>query len=401
MRVSINRLFKNIKLLLIILSVMLGLLSFSMYQEYSSFQKLDKLELLKKHSTTIASLEYDDLDLSIIQFRGTYNIMKVELSRLQSLKDGDILGSMFFDYTPVYDQDLAILTSLAQELENSADAYFSNIRANLDKREAALQDALGEFHYQVNKMIIDNVSYEEKKFNIQLILSLGSFLIMLTMLLWYSRQLKRVYTDLESLFSVDLEGSSEREIYTEEVEAIAKRMGRKPSLADNPDLLDPVTEINNYKGLLQNYANQKGKNDNTFTTVCLFEIDYFRELDKKYSKEFTQTVLKKIAFIISLNQNHTDIIARCDYDQFCVVFSRNSKEEAYRDCETIRNSVADTSFKVPQGEVLQLTLSGGFVVKEGNKTLDQAIDLAKQIVVTAQENGRNRIAQLRDHAEQY
>ncbi len=401
MHVSIKKVFANIKALMFVLALLLGMLSFSMYQEFLSFKKLSQLELLKEDSKSIASLSYEDLDLSIIQFRGTFNVMKIELARLESIKNRDIIGSLFFNYTPVYDQDLAKLTKLADNFDNKADAYFSNIKAHLKEREAELQKALHEFEYQINTMIIKHTEYEKQKFNLQLSLTLASFLLIVIMLMWYSRQLSKVYTDLESLFSVDLDTSGEKDIYTKEVEAISKKMARKPSLSSNPDLLDPVTEINNYKGLLQHYANQKGKADNTFTTVCVFEVDYFRELDKKYSKEFTQSVLKKIAFIISLNQQHNDIIARCDYEQFCLIFSRNTKEQAYKDCETIRNSIADTSFKVPHGEVLQLTVSGGFVVKETNKTIDQAIDLAKQIVVTAQENGRNRIAQLRDHAEQF
>ena len=178
-------------------------------------------------------------------------------------------------------------------------------------------------------------------------------------------------------------------------------MSRKPSLDEQPDLIDPVTEIHNYKGLLQVYSNLKSKNESNFVSVCVFEVDYFKQLDEKYPKEFTQSVLKKIAFIISLNKQHHDVVARCDKAQFCVVFSRNTKEQAYKDCETIRNTIADTIFKVPRGEALKLTVSGGFTIKPGNKTLAEAIEQAKEIIVTAQENGRNRIAQLRDHAEKY
>ena len=401
MNVSIKKVFSHIRILMVVITLLLGLLSYNVYERSVSFSKIDKLQSIKAKSNEIAHLDYDDLDLSIIQFHGTYNIMKIELSKLKSLRNADRIGSMFFEYMPVYDQDLAQLSTLMRDFESAAEDYYSNVKAKLKERKANLEKANSALAYKINSMIIKNSAYEKKKFALEIYLTLFTFLVVLLATLWYSRQLKNIYRDIESLFSVDTDGSKDKTVYTQEVEVINKRMSRKPSLEESPDLIDPVTEINNYKGLLQVYANMKSKNEHNFVAVCLFEIDYFKELDEKYPKEFIQTVLKKIAFIISLNKQHHDVVGRCDKAQFCVVFSRNSKEQAYKDCETIRNTIADTVFKVPRGEALKLTVSGGFTIKPGNKTLAQAIEQAKEIVVTAQENGRNRIAQLRDHAEKF
>ena len=159
--------------------------------------------------------------------------------------------------------------------------------------------------------------------------------------------------------------------------------------------MDPITEISNYKGLLHAFANRKSKEGGSLA-VCVFDIDDFKSLDREYPKSFTQMVLKKIAFMLSLYVQHTDILARTDYSQFTLVLSRNSLDQALKECDRIRKSVEETAFKVPQGNSIRITISGGLSPKAGNVSLEESIEMSRGILAKAQTMGKNSIKQARD-----
>lgn len=383
-----------------ILTVILGLISFTAVSEYTSFEKIKNLQSQKKLITIISTLGREDLELSSIQYRGKSTTLHNDIAKLHKLFGYDLGGRFIFDHEKRYKNELDDLKAYATLYTDAVGEWYDESEENLDSREKAMLSAQVRLINQIDNIIEQNIGYEYDKFIIQEILIYLAFILSLGMALWYSRRFSHVYKDIQSLYAVDLDLNS-YEILTHEVEAIAKRMNRKAVTSENPAMIDPVTQINNYKGMVQAYGNKKGIKDANFTGLCVFEIDHFKELDKRYPKEFTQAVLKKIAFMMTLHEQPSDVIARIDYCQFVVILSRPTKESALKDCETIRKSVEETGFKVPRAETLSLSLSGGYIVKPNNKTLDEAIAQAREILKTAQDNGRNRIAQLRDHAEKF
>jgi diguanylate cyclase (GGDEF)-like protein len=151
--------------------------------------------------------------------------------------------------------------------------------------------------------------------------------------------------------------------------------------------------------MLSSYSSKKGMKDSNFTSVTVFEIDNFSKQKRAFSQEFTQAILKKVAFTISLHEQATDVIARTDYNQFTVILSRASKEQSFKDVDIIRQSISEIKFKVPGGDSTTITTSGGFIIKPNNLHLDEAIRKAKEVLIHAKKNGKNTISQIRDLAE--
>lgn len=164
-------------------------------------------------------------------------------------------------------------------------------------------------------------------------------------------------------------------------------------------MLDPVTEINNYKGMINDYSLKKRTQGSNFTSVAVLEIDNFSKSNRAFPQDVTQAILKKIAYTISLHQQPLDIIARTDYNQFTIILSRPSKEQAYKDIELIRESIAELKFNIPHKGATQITVSGGFIIKPNNTSLEEAIKQAKEILLYAQSLGTNKIMQTRDLAQ--
>jgi len=77
-------------------------------------------------------------------------------------------------------------------------------------------------------------------------------------------------------------------MYSLEADAIYMRMNRKAVVTDNPTMIDPVTGINNHKGMLSSYSNKKNLKDSNFTSVTILEIDNFSKTKRTFSQELTQ-----------------------------------------------------------------------------------------------------------------
>jgi len=191
------------------------------------------------------------------------------------------------------------------------------------------------------------------------------------------------------------------EFFSEEIDAISLRMKRKPVISDNPAMIDTVTDINNNKGLMHSYAEKKGMKDSNFTSVTVFEVDNFSKSNRVFSQDFTQAILKKIAFTMTLHEQATDVIARTDYNQFTLVFSRASKEQLFKDMEIIRQSISELKFRTPEKESVQITVTGGLVIKPNNTNLEESIRQAKEVLEHAKSTGRNKISQLSDVAHKH
>jgi diguanylate cyclase (GGDEF)-like protein len=207
-----------------------------------------------------------------------------------------------------------------------------------------------------------------------------------------------IYKDIEYLYQID-KNKNAYAIFSIEADGIALRMNRKTVNSDNPNMLDPITGINNHKGMINAYSQKKNLRNSNFTAVTVFEIDNFSKSKRAFSQELTQAILKKVAYTISLHEQPVDVIARTDYNQFTLIFSRISKEQAFKDVDLIRESIAELKFPgLEQGGTI-ITLSGGFIIKPNNTNLDEAMKQAKEILAYAKKTGTNRVLRTRDIAE--
>lgn len=395
MRPSIKDIFAGWKKLALILTLLLGFITFTAIEEYTSFGKVQNLQEQKKLVNFIADIGRMDLEFAAIQFRGKSTMLKFQHEKLLTLDSYDIIGQYLTNQSNDYHLELETLKELILTFIQAADSWYDPAKTNLKAREKAMQDARESLIAHINMIIEKNISYDYKKFMIQQSLIYLALVLMIAMLIIYSKKFSAILKDISSLYVVEMKGNVNN-IVTEEIGIIAKRMNRKSLSSDDPSMTDPITEINNYKGLLYAYANKKGMKESSYIDVCTFEVDNFSELDAKYTKNFTQSILKKIAFMASLYQQPADIIGRTDYSQFTIIFSRNERDQALKDCQLIMSSVEETAFKAPNGDNLALTLSAGFSPKLSSTTIDETIEQSKNVLNKAKEEGPNKLLQTKD-----
>jgi len=395
MKISIKSVFKNLSLFLMFFT----LISFSAVlftlEQTNSYIKTDILKGQKEIINSLRSIDKKDVELALIQYNGKSTDLQYQVNKLRELYAYDITGNYIIGNSKDYMSDLDKLSKLIKHFNEKAYAYYKSTKSNLEYAKNELDSAHITLENQINSLIFHNIEYDTKKFNFMLKISIATFIIVFILSILYYSRLKKIQNDISFLQSPS-KSKKDYQISTVEADAIALRMKKKPDVRDNPINIDPVTKINNHKGLVAEYGEKKNFKENNFTSVSILEVDNFSKSNRAYNQEFSQAILKKIAYTISLFQQPTDVIGRTDYNQFTVILSRETKEKAYKDMEVIREAISELKFVTDSKVAIQITVSGGFYIKPNNVVLANAMQEAKKILVFTQSGEKNRICQKRD-----
>jgi diguanylate cyclase (GGDEF)-like protein len=395
MKISIKSVFKNLSMFLMLFTLIsLSSVLFTLEQT-NSYIKTDILKEQKKIINSLRTIDKKDVELALIQYNGKSTDLQYQVNKLRELYEYDITGNYIINNSKEYLSDLEKLSSLIENFNTKAYTYYKSEKTDLYKTRAELDSSHLALENQINHIIFKNIEYDTHKFNFMFKLAIAAFVIVLFLSIWYYSRLKRIYADISYLQSPS-KSKKDYEISTIEADAISLRMKKKPDVKDNPTNLDPVTKINNHKGLVAEYGEKKNFKENNFTSVTVLEVDNFSKTNRAFNQEFSQAVLKKIAYTISLFQQPTDVIGRTDYNQFTVVLSRETKDKAYKDMEAIREAIAELKFATQTKVAVQITVSGGFYIKPNNVVLANAMEEAKKILRFTQSGEKNRICQKRD-----
>lgn len=401
MKKSIKKIFDNLSKFLLFSTLFLFVCTLLILEQNFSFEKTKNLKKQQETLLLLKNLNKDDIDSALIQFQGKSTYLHHQINHLQSLYGYDFIGTYILANKDEYFADLQTLSKLIKEFNNAAELYFVKEELSQEQEQHNLknfENAYAAIDNHIDTLYFKDMLYNQKKSEILELFLLLTFILVLLTTFWYNKRLKMIYKDIFYLYSID-NNKNAYTIVTEEVDAIALRMKRKPSVSDNPNMIDPLTEINNNKGMYSSYAEKKGMKDGNFTSVTVLEIDTFSKTKRAFTQELSQMILKKIAFTISLHEQSTDVIARTDYNQFTIIFSRSSKEQLFKDVDMIRQSISELNFKGTNREDIKITVSGGFFIKPNSTSLEEAIRQAKEILHYAQTHGTNKIAQKRDMAE--
>ncbi|QOY55804.1 GGDEF domain-containing protein [Candidatus Sulfurimonas marisnigri] len=391
MKQSIKNIFNNLILFLFLITILAAGGVLVAIDHSSTFTKIDNLNNQKQIISTLTTFPKDDIELALIQFNGKSTKLHYEIEKLRNLYKYNYTEQYVLSNKDEYLADLDELSSLTTSFNIKARHYYTT---NAKKDE--LNQNFNLLYNKIDSIIFKSIKYSKEKFYIYKNITYGSFFIILLALIFYRKKLNAIYEDLLFLYNVN---KKDYVIFSEEVDAIALRMVRKPVTSDNPSMIDPVTGINNHRGMVNSFSEKKGLKDGNFTTVTILEINNFSKSNRAYSQEFTQTILKKVAFTISLHEQALDVIARTDYNQFTVILSRESKEQSFKDIETIRQSISELRLKSQADGAVKITINGGFVVKPNNVSLENSIVEAKKVLNFSKEQGTCSICQIKDLAK--
>ncbi|MBC8238037.1 MAG: GGDEF domain-containing protein [Helicobacteraceae bacterium] len=396
MKHSIHEIFKNLNLYLLIILTLSALGFLFVVEQYYSYEKIKNLNNQKSVLLKILNQEKESNKLDILQYNAEIANLSHEMQKLYKQSQHNYIAIYILNNFEESDKDLKQLESLVGFFNTQSRNYFTYEEKSEDLQSTltALNQTYENIASHINTISLKNIQYDNDRFNIFSKIFLASLILLIFVTFWYKIRLEKIYKDILFLYTTNVDKNAS--VFTQEVDAVLLRMNRKSQISDNPTMLDSITGINNNKGMLQAYSQRKGIKDSSFSSVTVLEIDNFTKSKRTYSPEFTQEILKKVAYTISLHQQATDIIARTDYNQFTLIFSRASKEKLFKDIDLVRQSIAEIKLLSPDKEYIKITVTGGFINKSNNALLDDSLRKAKELLQNARGLGQNRILQARD-----
>ena len=396
MKHSIEKIFKNLNLYLLIILTLTTISFLFIVEQYYSYKKVDNLSSQKVILFNLLEEQKQLKHIDIIQFNASIAKLNHATKNLYTQNQYNYISLYLLNHTQSYIVDLNTLSDMTKTFDTQSREYLKIIENN--KKTNLIILSLENTHEKIasfiDSMLIKNISYDKKRFDIFSLVFILLFILLLITTFWYKKRLRSIHDDILFLYAID--GNKNAEIFSQEVDAISLRMKRKTQISDNPAMVDPITEIPNNKGMLQAYSERKGIKDSSFSSVSILEIDNFSKSKRTFSQEFTQDILKKVAYTISLHQQATDVIARSDYNQFTLIFSRTSKEQLYKHTDLIRQSISELKLSSPEKEIVNITVTGAFINKANHAPLEESIRKAKELLQSARHLGNNKIFQTKD-----
>jgi diguanylate cyclase (GGDEF)-like protein/PAS domain S-box-containing protein len=125
--------------------------------------------------------------------------------------------------------------------------------------------------------------------------------------------------------------------------------------------------------------------------VAIIDIDYFKSVNDSYGHDAGDEVLKHFSQILLEGKRANDVIARFGGEEFALIASKTSIDEAIIACERIRTDIEESDFS-KQVLSRQITVSVGVTQSLAeDESIDEIIKRADLALYKAKESGRNRV----------
>ncbi len=126
-------------------------------------------------------------------------------------------------------------------------------------------------------------------------------------------------------------------------------------------------------------------------TVIMADLDYFREVNEKYSHEIGDRYIKEVAKVFSDKTDEIDIVVRFGGDEFLIIMPESDLKAANKKAEKIRKKVEKLDFlSAYQGPDMKISVSLGIAVfPDSCDNLKALREKADSALYKAKESGRN------------
>jgi diguanylate cyclase (GGDEF)-like protein len=198
--------------------------------------------------------------------------------------------------------------------------------------------------------------------------------------------------------------TSEPFVYRKEDVELLDVLAKQIAIAVENDLLthrvekleikDTLTGLFN-AGFIRNRLQEEIQRAITYQRPCayiVFDLDNFKEYYRQFGSLQSESILKKIAFLIRSSISDIDRAGRTGDDEFAIVLPEKNKRQAREIAENIRNKIEFSSSEEHDVNK-KITVSAG--VSENpldGVEAEELIKKAKELLLQAKAQGKNRVA---------
>jgi two-component system cell cycle response regulator len=127
-------------------------------------------------------------------------------------------------------------------------------------------------------------------------------------------------------------------------------------------------------------------------SIAMADIDFFKRVNDGFGHDAGDAVLKEFALRFASNTRPTDFACRPGGEEFLLVMPNTTGDTATLAAERLRQQVASSPFKLPNGNTIDVTVSIGVATASvADVNADDLIKRADLALYQAKSEGRNRV----------
>lgn len=168
----------------------------------------------------------------------------------------------------------------------------------------------------------------------------------------------------------------------------------KRRLYERAAMFDGLTGIHNRRWLDETLHRlvERHERDGAALCVALIDIDHFKKFNDGHGHDVGDVVLSTVAATLAKNLRPTDLVARFGGEEFVILFPNTVLAEAHAAGDRVREVVAETVPKLPDGrEVPRVTISMGVAAMLRGEQPGALLKAADAAMYEAKHGGRNRV----------
>jgi diguanylate cyclase (GGDEF)-like protein/PAS domain S-box-containing protein len=127
------------------------------------------------------------------------------------------------------------------------------------------------------------------------------------------------------------------------------------------------------------------------TSICLFDVDHFKDVNDRFGHAAGDEVLEAIGNIVRAELRSSDIAGRLGGDEFCIALPGTDENEAARLAERIRDRLSTLAFGMGSGSPFSVTATFGVARSEPDVDAKEMMEAADRALYRAKSAGRNRV----------
>jgi diguanylate cyclase (GGDEF)-like protein/PAS domain S-box-containing protein len=127
------------------------------------------------------------------------------------------------------------------------------------------------------------------------------------------------------------------------------------------------------------------------TSLCLFDIDHFKDINDRFGHAAGDEVLEAIGNIVRAELRASDLAGRLGGDEFCFALPRTDVNECARVAERIRDRLGTLAFGMAAGSTFSVTATFGVAESEPDVNAKELMESADRALYQAKSAGRNRV----------
>ena len=157
---------------------------------------------------------------------------------------------------------------------------------------------------------------------------------------------------------------------------------------------DELTGLYNRRHLMRILKRQKSLSDlgDYHFALGFVDLDFFKKINDRYGHGVGDQVLIQVADALKRSLRDVDYVARIGGEEFVVVLSQATEQEALRLAEYLREDIERLIIPLEEpGKILQLTASLGIAAHQPGEAVEDLMVRADRALYAAKECGRNCI----------